>query len=577
MTSITIGPTGKDFTQPDSAAYAALVGGGPHTVTWTGGAVYRPTAGRWWGIDRRRGVPKRINHVVDGYTGSLTTRAMADARVYFSPSGTDGTYVGDGVWLIEVVTAGIPAVPVTELYVGAVASNTVAGLSLGQRYRKADSLVKCNSSGAALAGMLTGNGIWWAQQGSPTTTLQLYIWCPLGNAQYPAAQWGGIAITYSTNGVGSSGSPNYSPWMFERDVTYDPTGSTVGAGFSSIGSILHDIGAVSEAASVAGLPWGTVTYTDFVGYGAGGLARIGSSAAGTTVTSVNGDTFFYDDLADPYYNPENPGDQQGESISLNARAKTCVWQNGTMNLGRAHAALNIGAAATVVAEERITSPRMSNIAVRFKAGTRDARGISISNSDDAVIDWNLFEGCTTQGHWGGVSTLLHSNTWRLGQPAQNDVTESYASVDARADLDGDPTAVRVKAYRNVIDRRGDAARGATARSCIKVRSGPSGAFPAGGLDARDNVLLGDSGTCALWVSEKTTAVDRNQRFTGTQHNMAVEARVTTDPGTALGADTTFASALNTGTTTGSQYISSGEILSRGDRHANLYGAVSPPM
>lgn len=588
MAAITIGPSGADFTQPNSSAYAALAGGGVlNTVTWDAGFVYTPTAGRWWGLDRRRGVPKRIQHIINGYTGSAATRVWADARYYFGAGGTDGTHVGgtvidsvtiaDGVWLIEVPTSGIPAAPVVELFVGATAGSTPGAIGRGTRYRQADSLAQCNADGAALAGMRDGDGIWWAQQKTgATTTLQLFIWCPLTSGTYPAAQWQGLAITFSTSGAGNAGSPNYSPWLFERDGSNTPDGSIVEAGFSSIGVALHHFGSVDEGAAVGALPWEDVQYSDVEGYGGRALAVVGSLAVGTTVTNVNGTGLYYSQLSDPATHPSNGTDpQSNEIITYRERTKTCVWQTGVLDLANSHAALNIGQSPTNDAEERITASRISGIEVRFRGGAQDARGLSTGNCDDAIVDRCLFTGCTTRGHWGGNRTIIHSNEWKLQQIAQNEAEESRSVCDVRRDLDDAAATVLVRAYSNIIDRRGDVSRGITEPwGCLEIRG--TDTFDAGGLELRDTVLLVDNSAAIcvpIWVSV-SAGVNANQTIIGVMHNGATEVMSGAGTGTTPSGGTTFAGYFSTGTVSKITQDLTGEILSRGDRPANRWGELA---
>lgn len=587
MATITIAADGSgDFLAPNSSAYAALsTGSTANTVNWKPG-VYRPTTGRWWGLLASRALDKRSTHQVSG-SGTV----LIDGRTYVPLVESDSVRwdAPSGTWRIELHTVGGGGGSIGDIYdvwFGAETGSSYSDLVMGASYRPAATLGQCNGDGLTVAGMATGAGIWFAvietSEVDATSAQVIYVWCPLDDAQLPAVQWGGIAALAMQSGSASAGTPRYGALCFARDAassSNDPSGSYVGPGFVVVGAGRHLLGSTSIDDADASLPVSEVHYDSVIMRGAGinGM-RIGSDQTGTTYTDWRLDgEWLYDDHRDPLTCPVF----EGTGFNLSAifagdRCHSLVVSGGQINVGNSHGAIEVNAIAATTAEARPQNCLFDGVTLTAKPGVNYSRWAGINGSDNAVLARCVVSGFCVRGQFGGIGTLLHGN--HISGLTVGTVDDLQGTTPIRVRTGSDPVAadVRVKLYANVVDLRGTDPTYIWSGFDMIANTGQD--IPAGCLDARDNVVLCETGQGAFRAQVLNSGTwSTNQTWIGGFTNAVSQAYNGGSSNNAIGTGTTIASLFSTGTVVAPTADSVTDILRRGDtpiRRPTVYGAAA---
>ena len=565
MPTITIGP-GGDFRHPDASAYAALAAGSTNnSVAFVGGYSYVPDAstGRWWGLDQRYGLDKRITATITGAGPAILTALRYITDV------TSATYTGSDIWRIDVITdSAISALNSSdEAYFGAVYSDAAAGVSIGWRYPPADSLANVGSDGLTAAGQRAGKGIWFSDKSGDT--VRLHVWCPAGSASHPATQWGGIACALQSSGAGAAGSaPDHHAFVFKPSGTSNPSGSRVTGDFRLIGAWEALIGTVIASRSDANSTLSDIVYSGITMYGRGRM-MLTSGQAGTTITGIKlTGGWTYDDRIDPsVYQATADNDGKFEFVAVEDRARDCVIEDGTVTIGLSHSVLSLQPSTSAMSafdgsgtEDARSSGNVFR-RLRVRARPHDetyTRAFEVRAVYGTIIDNCDFSGFSIASKIGGKATLIEGSTWRLQSMGDSLLAEKDGRevlVMSALDSAAIDAAISVRMYRNTIDRRGDAARNVVdpwAGIVLKAFYGDT--IPAGALDAQCNVFLADAGqtdSCALRIQTYGSGtVNRNQRWMRNYCATADETREALAGDEAVGTAKTAAALFDTGYSAG---------------------------
>lgn len=579
MASIRIqrdGPnSGGVFSSANAAAYAALDSLTLNTVTVEAGVIPFE-AGLWWG--RSNGCEKPIEWVVDG---SASAEVVFDGRWFLSES-TPYTAVGGNVYRYELFTdASATLTTFYDAWFGAQTGAAVSDIALGTIYRPAASLGQVGSAGLTRAGMLAGNGVWFqtteASIYGPYTACVFYVWAPAsGN---PVTQWDGIAMGFRTSAPSVAGSPRWTPFVLGRTgAGADPSGTIVNPGFTVIGAGQSLLGTSSGSMSSVTKSIIDVVYDSVKMYGPAPLAAlwVATETLSEPLSFRLEGGWLFDQVKRPDTCPLGGSTGAMGGLLLGSGSQGCEVRDGAMTFADTHGAVQLSVASTLSASLDGSGCSVDGVACRVADNSDYSRQIGVANHTGGRVSNCTFEGFGVRSQIGGINTLISFNTFsrQSYSPYNNTDGKSYHQVvQFRTSGDRDWTLCSVRAYNNVVDRRGDEERGNPEpwrafelRAVEYVPSSVYGRIPANFLDARHNVSLGDVGTCALALSiEGTGAIDPDQTWIGGFSNITECVTGATDD--VYGTASTYAAAFSTGDTTtqANLLLTADQIETRGDR------------
>lgn len=610
MATINIYPgapnSGTDFSGPNAAAYAALAGGTTENiVNWQAGATYTPdpSSGKWWGRDGRDGMDKRVvNQIVGGGTDPFV---VLTALAYVTAL-TPATYTGNGIWRIDLIdnSAAIALSPDDDVFFGAQYSDTASGVEYGWRQPPAATLADVGPEGLTEQGQDIGKGVWFSRKTG--NVVELHVWCPSGSSARPEVQWGGIACDLPVGGAGQVGTtPQCGPFVFMRNASNDPSGSSVTGDFRMIGVGTH----VAAGIPLSGRASPTLVYGDLTYDGIRMIGGAPFALAGSTAANGGGNTGYVhdvrltgdweiDDRIDPDVFQSTMEDVLGahgndgrfENIAVESRIRDAVIEGGTVTVGLTHgvfslvpsqyASLFTGAGTE---DARTTGTVVRNVRVRGRPASVPVsiRPFAVRAMYDTVISGLDITGCGTPSKINGKRTLVEGNTIRLSAKpdetgkAPFEAQSQFAIITMSATEDAN---LSVKLYRNTFDRRGDTSRGMISPwAGVGLVAYTGATIPANALDAQCNVVLGDAGeasSCGLWLKEYGTGtVNRNQKWVRNYVDASCETREALNGDGTAGTAMTAAALFNTGTATGNVNDTAAAMRRRGDLPARPAMAI----
>lgn len=572
MATITIAADGSgSHLAPNASAYAALATGSTaNTVNWKAG-VYVPEAGKWWGLagDYHHALDKRTTHQVTG-----GGEVVLDGRV-FVPTGVSPYVVwhASGTWRIELFTTngGGSIDEMLGVWFGAETGSTAGDIVVGASYKMAASLAQVNSSGLTVSGMASGNGIWYTAIESSTVhagkqARVIYVWCPLGQAQRPAEQWGGIASVGTMRGSTlGGGCPYLGAFCYSRNTTTsnDPSGSYVGPGFIVVGAGRHLLGSSLHSDADNSRPVSDIEYDGvaMLAPGKDGL-RLASNGTSTIYSSWRlGGDWSFDDGRDPLTEPEFIDQNNRSAVYVGARVTGLEVDGGTCTTGNTHGVVEVSGGDS--GEARPSNCSFIGIAATARLGVNDARWANINNGDNCTFARWTVRGYCTRAQIGGTGTLFHGINLAEWKRSTIDSNNNIAPFRIRTASDAVPSAVTVKLYANVVDLRDTDST--TYAAFDFITAGGGGNIPAGCIDGRDNVtLLRSSGQAVFRAQNQGGSWSTNQQWRGGHTSGAVQAYDGGSTRTPAGTSRTFAQLFSTGTTSAPTSATNASILARGD-------------